>query len=83
MKAGVASGGGAALPGMIFNVRKWVDYTCADGEARRVRAGRLECTMQNLVDSLVQRFPQQVTSAAASALPQQPTFGRMCVRWMC
>ena len=40
MKAGVASGGGAALPGMIFNARKWVDFTCADGEeaarARRV-----------------------------------------------
>ena len=61
MKAGVASGGGAALPGMIFNARKWVDFTCTGGETRRVRAGRLECTMQNLVDSLVQRFPEQVT----------------------
>ena len=66
VKAGVASGGGAALPGMIFNARKWLEYTCADGEKRRVRAGRLECTMQNLVDSLVQRFPEQVTHAAAS-----------------
>ena len=65
VKAGVASGGGAALPGMIFNARKWLEYKCAGGEKRRVRAGRLECTMQNLVDSLVQRFPQRVTPAAA------------------
>jgi len=65
VKAGVASGGGAALPGMIFNARKWLEYKCAGGEKRRVRAGRLECTMQNLVDSLVQRFPQRVTPTAA------------------
>ena len=47
MRAGVAAGGGAALPGMIFNAKKKVSYTDgASGEERSVRAGRLECTMQ-------------------------------------
>lgn len=61
MRAGVAAGGGAALPGMIFNGKKVVEVTDAvTGKLQRVRAGRLECTMQNLVDSLVQRFPEPV-----------------------
>ena len=61
MRAGVASGGGAALPGLLFNGNKEVEVRDArTGVLSRVRAGRLECTMQNLVDTLVQRFPQQV-----------------------
>ena len=47
MKAGVQSGGGAALPGMIFNQSKKVGYTdAATGQERSVYAGRMECTMQ-------------------------------------
>ena len=47
MRAGVCSGGGAALPGMIFNQGKHVAYTdAASGRERCVRAGRMECTMQ-------------------------------------
>ena len=47
MRAGVRSGGGAALPGMIFNAGKRVTYTDAlTGAERTVHAGRMECTMQ-------------------------------------
>ena len=47
MRAGVQSGGGAALPGMIFNQSKKVTYTDAvTGQDRSVYAGRMECTMQ-------------------------------------
>ena len=47
MKAGVQSGGGAALPGMIFNQSKKVTYADAvTGQERSVYAGRMECTMQ-------------------------------------
>lgn len=47
VKAGVKSGGGAALPGMIFNQGKKVAYTdVVSGEDKSVYAGRLECTMQ-------------------------------------
>lgn len=47
MRAGVAAGGGAALPGMIFNAKKtvnWVD--CTTGRDHSEPAGRMECTMQ-------------------------------------
>lgn len=47
VRAGVQSGGGAALPGMIFNQSKKVTYTDAvSGRERSVYAGRMECTMQ-------------------------------------
>ena len=47
VKAGVQSGGGAALPGMIFNQSKKVTYTDAvTGQDHSVYAGRMECTMQ-------------------------------------
>ena len=71
MCAGVAAGGGAALPGLIFNGKKEVEVRDAvSGALSRVRAGRLECTMQNLVDSLVQRFPETVC-ALSPGLPLQ------------
>lgn len=83
-------GGGAALPGMIFNSNKsvsWIDP--ATGKQCKEQAGRMECTMQvgrqlvagiyghnlsktyciagklviplqNLVDSLAQRFQEPI-----------------------
>ena len=45
VKAGVASGGGAALPGLMMNLNKsYKDQT--DGQERDVTGGRLECSMQ-------------------------------------
>lgn len=61
VKAGVASGGGAALPGMIFNSKKtvsWVD--AATGRARKEPAGRMECTMQvkpKIATTVISNFP--------------------------
>ena len=47
VKAGVTAGGGAALPGMVFNSKKTVTWTDAlSGRTRCEPAGRLECTMQ-------------------------------------
>ncbi len=47
MRAGIAAGGGAALPAPVFNLKKRFDYRCAvTGERRSVVAGRMECTMQ-------------------------------------
>ncbi|KAK9827994.1 hypothetical protein WJX81_006283, partial [Elliptochloris bilobata] len=57
VRAGIAAGGGAALPAPVFNLKKRFDYRCAlSGEHRSTIAGRMECTMQGLVDSLAQRF---------------------------
>ena len=51
------------MPGLIFNLKKKVAYNDplargADGGAvaeRKVQAGRMESTMQNLADYMVQR----------------------------
>ncbi|KAK9801940.1 hypothetical protein WJX73_008251 [Symbiochloris irregularis] len=77
VKAGIAAGGGAALPGMIFNGKKQVSYTdAASGEQHSVRAGRLECTMQNLVDSLGQRFQGPVPAERHAELNTFVVFNR-------
>ncbi|KAK9823989.1 hypothetical protein WJX72_006832 [[Myrmecia] bisecta] len=69
VRAGVRDGGGAALPGMIFNLKKKVTYQDAvSGRERTVHAGRMECTMQNLVDSLAQRFRAPVPDERHSVL---------------
>lgn len=61
VEAGVRSGGGAALPGMVFNTGKNVSFhDAATGDTVSRRAGRLECTMQNLADCFAQRFGQQL-----------------------
>jgi len=47
VEAGVAAGGGAALPGLIFNGKKTVSWIDAStGLACSQPAGRMECTMQ-------------------------------------
>ena len=46
------------MPGLIFNLKKKVAYKdpLARGSAeRKVQAGRMESTMQNLADYMVQR----------------------------
>lgn len=58
VRAGAEGDGGAALPGLIFNGSKCVEEPdLGGGPATLVPAGRLECTMQNLADSLAQQFP--------------------------
>ena len=49
----VAAGGSGVLPGLIFNMAKKVAWRDpATGAERSERAGRMECTMQNLADSM-------------------------------
>ncbi|GAX76097.1 hypothetical protein CEUSTIGMA_g3540.t1 [Chlamydomonas eustigma] len=60
------------MPGLIFNLKKKVAYTdpLIEGSAamqQKVQAGRMECTMQNLADYMVERFDSQMTSAEAAA----------------
>jgi hypothetical protein len=69
VRQGIAEGGGASLPGMIFNLSKQITYTAAtSGETRTVCAGRMECTMQNLADSLLDRSPQRLCPEEAANL---------------
>jgi len=48
------------IPGMLINMKNRVTACDADGSKKVVRAGRLESTMQNLADSIVDRFPEKL-----------------------
>lgn len=64
--------GSGLLPGLIFNAAKMVEeplhLTGGGSGSTSVAAGRLECTMQNLADSLVQSFPTKVAAGRHSEL---------------
>ncbi|KAI8474308.1 MAG: hypothetical protein J3K34DRAFT_465788 [Monoraphidium minutum] len=65
VEAAVAAGGGDVLPGLIFNMKKKVKYfDPLLGAERAVYAGRMECTMQNLADSLTTPAPGPITLPA-------------------
>eukprot|EP00955_Chlamydomonas_euryale_P045004 353034-Chlamydomonas_euryale.AAC.1 len=56
------------MPGLIFNLKKKVAYTDPrSGAQRSVQAGRMECTMQNIADFMVDRFEARMSPAEASA----------------
>jgi hypothetical protein len=72
VQAAVAAGGGEVLPGLIFNLKKKVKFfDPIIQEEREVRAGRMECTMQNLADSLTTRSSKALTGAAGGPVAQQ------------
>ncbi|BFI29308.1 UTP---glucose-1-phosphate uridylyltransferase [Marchantia polymorpha subsp. ruderalis] len=52
----------ASLPGMILNLKKPVKYVDHLGHKHSVLAGRLECTMQNIADSLVNKRSSRLPS---------------------
>lgn len=58
VKEGMRQGCGAELPGVVFNLKKKVEYRDPlTGKVEVVRAGRMECTMQNLADEFVTELP--------------------------
>lgn len=74
VREGVAEGSTAAvLPGMILNTTKEACFSdAATRRERRVAAGRLECTMQNLADCF--GAPLAAPPADAAAAAALPTF---------
>lgn len=52
----------ASLPGMILNLRKPIIYEDYLGVKHSLYASRLECTMQNVADSLLTSFPHRCYS---------------------
>lgn len=60
VEAVASSPGRAALPGMIMNLKKPIKYADYAGRMHSVRGGRMECTMQNIADSLGQTFPERL-----------------------
>mmetsp|Transcript_21376 Transcript_21376/g.60193 ORF Transcript_21376/g.60193 Transcript_21376/m.60193 type:complete len:483 (-) Transcript_21376:641-2089(-) len=66
------AGAGVVLPGMLVNLKKTTTFFCRETRADvSHRAGRLECTMQNIADSLAQVLPEP---APPEASPDLDTF---------
>eukprot|EP01025_Chloroclados_australasicus_P021677 TRINITY_DN22728_c0_g2_i3.p1 TRINITY_DN22728_c0_g2~~TRINITY_DN22728_c0_g2_i3.p1 ORF type:complete len:857 (+),score=118.99 TRINITY_DN22728_c0_g2_i3:53-2623(+) len=77
VEEGMAIGGGAILPGMIFNMKKVMRYNDAyTGTEKEVLAGRMECTMQNIADNLMSSFDSPLTEQQRSELPTFVVYNR-------
>ncbi|KAK1284441.1 hypothetical protein QJS10_CPB21g01343 [Acorus calamus] len=46
----------ACLPGMVLNLKKPITYEDNYGNSHSVSGGRLECTMQNIADSFLNKY---------------------------
>eukprot|EP00898_Chlorokybus_atmophyticus_P005878 jgi/Chlat1/6291/Chrsp44S05785 len=57
---GPEDNGSHTLPGMIMNLKKTITFEDHLGNEQKVRGGRLECTMQNIADCMMQTFPQRL-----------------------
>lgn len=69
VQKGTREGGGAALPGLIFNMKKKVKYLDSQkGIVMEEHGGRMECMMQNLADSLVDRFDTSLEDGQSAHL---------------
>lgn len=69
VEKGAREGGGAALPGLIFNMRKKVKFPdLKAGRMREEHGGRMECMMQNLADSLTNKLDHPISEQSPSGL---------------
>lgn len=57
-----------SLPGMVFNVKKQINYLDQFGMQRCVAGGRLECTMQNIADNFVNTYSSRCFKGAEDIL---------------
>ncbi|KAK9050678.1 hypothetical protein SSX86_030351 [Deinandra increscens subsp. villosa] len=57
-----------SLPGMVLNVKKSINFVDHFGLHHRVSGGRLECTMQNIADNLVNSFPSRCSEGVGEML---------------
>lgn len=57
------------MPGLIFNLKKKVAYRDPrfSDQERKVQAGRMECTMQNIADYMTDSFDEAMSPAEAAA----------------
>lgn len=51
----------APLPGQLINMKSKISVENEDGSIQEIHAGRLETTMQNIADFLIDCFPQRQT----------------------
>lgn len=58
----------AAFPGLLLNMKGSVDSVAADGTVTRLRTGRLESTMQNISDHIVDVADRRLTDSEIHGL---------------
>ncbi|KAI3809160.1 hypothetical protein L1987_25130 [Smallanthus sonchifolius] len=57
-----------SLPGMVLNAKKSINFVDHFGLQHGVSGGRLECTMQNIADSLVNSFSSRCSEGVEEIL---------------
>lgn len=58
----------AAFPGLLLNMKGSVDSVAADGTVAHLQAGRLESTMQNISDYIIDAADHRLTNAEVHSL---------------
>lgn len=76
VEAVAASSSPASLPGMIMNLKKPIIYRDVNGVDQSVRAGRLECTMQNIADSLQKQYLRRLAPIPQEELDTYIVFNK-------
>lgn len=62
------------VPGMLINMKSTVKTTDADGKEKTIAAGRLESTMQNIADLIIDHFPKPLKNIKPEDLSTFITF---------
>lgn len=62
------------VPGMLINMKSTVPYIDKEGCLTKIQAGRLESTMQNIADDIVDVFPHQLSEDQYGQLKSYLTY---------
>lgn len=62
------------IPGMLINMKSKVSHVNAEGYAEEVLAGRLESTMQNIADYIVDCYPKRLENITSENLKTFVTY---------
>ncbi|MBA2368816.1 MAG: UTP--glucose-1-phosphate uridylyltransferase [Candidatus Protochlamydia sp.] len=66
------------IPGKLINLKSKVSYIDPQGNQSFLPGGRLESTMQNIADAIIDCFPQQIHKGAFNQLSTFAVFNQRC-----
>lgn len=64
------------IPGMLINIKHTIQEVDVKGMAHEILAGRLESTMQNIADVIVDRYPAPLSHVAPEHLKSFVTYNK-------
>lgn len=62
------------IPGMLINMKNTVTHLDAKGNIEEIAAGRLESTMQNIADYIIDYFPEPLNPVTPTSLSSYITY---------